>query len=377
MSLLTTATNPDDLTPAPDNMEGSTGQAFTAEQLITMACHAVANTVFAPLTPKPAWFDDLNSKLQVAITLANQWINTIDPQISKAIPLQVINFGPTFTATTAAILQIVEQNPDAHGADNQYVLEIKNLIAEALLPAIEDAVNNIDAAAGQLQTWGQQIQTAHNDLESGATNIQSTVIALKGDVDKMNNAISSLRTEIDNENKAIAASAAAIGIGVFALVVGIALAPETGGASLVIGGAIGAAGIIGGSVTWGIMQHKIDQQFDEISKDQQELADDQRQIVALNGLSLATNSAVGNLELASSSLSKLRTQWGVFQGELQGVIQKLESAEEAISTIVQGVFTTAAVTEWNEAMETANALANRKIEVQVQTLPMTQQKNAA
>jgi predicted nucleic acid-binding Zn-ribbon protein len=367
-----------DLPPAPDNMIGKTGQAFTAAQLITMACHAVANTVFNPPSPKPVWFDDLNAKLLAAITLANQWINQLDPMVTSTIPLQVLNFGPTFNATADAIAQIVAAHPNASGKDNPYVIEIKEMIQQALVPEIQSSITNIEQAANALEVWGKSIQAAHNDLSSGSSNIQSAEIALQGDIAKMNNAIAGLRDEIAGENKAIAASAAAIAIGVFALIVGIALAPETGGASLLIGGGIGAAGIIGGAVTWGIMQDRINKQFDSISKDQQELADDQRQIVALKGLELASSTAVANLDLASQSLSKLRTQWTTFQGELQGVVAKLDKAEEAIAVIVQGVFTDAAQKEWQEAMDTANALVNRKIEIDAKTLPMsTPQARAA
>jgi hypothetical protein len=145
---------------------------------------------------------------------------------------------------------------------------------------------------------------------------------------------------------------------------------------LLVGGAIGVAGIVGGAATWGVMQGKINKQFDEIAKDQQQMDDDNRQIIALQGLAMASNGAVSNLSLASSSLSKLRTQWAVFQGELNGVVAKLEKAEESISVIVQGVFTTAAQAEWVKTTETANALANRKISVEVKTLPMEQKKSA-
>jgi predicted nucleic acid-binding Zn-ribbon protein len=362
--------NPNDLTPAPDTVSGKTGTSYTSAQLITMACHGVAETVFSPPDPKPKWFDDLNAKLGDAQVLANQWLDTLGQQVTQTIPLQVLNFGPTYVSTTNAILDIVKEHGSASGKDNQYVIEIKELIEQTLVPGVTDAINAIDKIAGDLETWGAAVTKAHNALSKGAGDIQSAEIALKGDIDKMNNAIKNLHTYIDNENKAIAASAAAIGIGVFALIVGVALAPETGGASLAIGGFIGAAGIIGGAVTWGVMQHKINEQFDEIAKDQKEKADDQRQLVALQGLSMASNAAVSNLSLASSALSKLRTQWGVFEGELQGVLKKLESAEDSISVIVQGVFTSAALKEWQEAAETANALVNRKIKVDSKMLPM-------
>jgi predicted nucleic acid-binding Zn-ribbon protein len=358
--------------PAPDNLFGNTGVSYNAAQLITFAAHAVANTVFVAPTPKPAWFDDLNSRLQTAQNLAQQWIDTLGPQVTKTIPLQVINFGANFTAATNAILQIAQANPNAQGATDPSVVEIKSIIQQTLLPPIQAVIAQMGQVSTALTTWGASMQDAHNQLASGATSIQSAEISLQNDIDKMNNAIKSLHDQIDQENKYIAASAAAIGVGLFALVVGIALAPETGGASLLIGGFIGAAGIIGGAVTWGIMQHKVNEQFDEIAADQQEKSDDQRQIVALQGLQMASNNAVSSIEMATQSLSKLQTQWGTFQGELEDVVTQLESAEQAVSVIVQSVFTSAVQTEWSAAIATANNLVNAKVEIQTQTVPMAQ-----
>jgi len=333
--------------------------------------------VFVAPSPKPDWFDDLNSELVVAQKLAQQWIDTLGPQVTSTIPLQVINFGSDFLAATNAIISIANANPTAQGADNPYVMEIRMIIEQTLLPPLQAVLAQMDDTSTMLATWGNAMQQAHNDLASGSTNIQAAEIDLQNDITKMNTAISSLQSEIDAENKAIAASAAAIGIGIFALVVGIALAPETGGASLLIGGGIGAAGIIGGGVTWGVMQSRINSQFDEIAKDQQELADDQRQLVALQGLQMASSNAVSSIEMATQSLSKLQTQWSTFDGEIKNVIDQLNQADQAISVIVQSVFTSAAQTEWKAAMDTANSLVNAKIEIQTQTLPMDSQQAAA
>lgn len=360
-----------DLKPAPDTIIGKTGQAFSAAQLITMACHAVLNTQFEAPTPKPDWFDDLNASLEAAKGVADEWIQTLAPTVTSSIPLQVINFGPTFTAVTNQIIALADKNPTARGKDDPTVVQIRELIADGLLPQINDAIGEVEKSSKALEQWGERLQHAHDQLSSGAANIQAAEISLQSDIAKMNNAIKNLHNLIDGENKAIAASAAAIGIGMFALVVGIALAPETGGASLAIGGAIGAAGIIGGAVTWGVMQHKINKQFDEIAKDQKEKADDQRQLVALQGLAMASNGAVSNLSLASSSLSKFRTQWATFHGELQGVVKKLDDAEDTIAVILQKTFTQAAVKEWDSATETANALASRKVTIESKYLPMS------
>lgn len=377
MTTILTMTNTAATDPAPDDIFGNTGVSYNAAQLITFACHAVTNTVFVAPSPKPDWFDDLNSELVVAQKLAQQWIDTLGPQVTSTIPLQVINFGSDFLAATNAIISIANANPTAQGADNPYVMEIRMIIEQTLLPPLQAVLAQMDDTSTMLATWGNAMQQAHNDLASGSTNIQAAEIDLQNDITKMNTAISSLQSEIDAENKAIAASAAAIGIGIFALVVGIALAPETGGASLLIGGGIGAAGIIGGGVTWGVMQSRINSQFDEIAKDQQELADDQRQLVALQGLQMASSNAVSSIEMATQSLSKLQTQWSTFDGEIKNVIDQLNQADQAISVIVQSVFTSAAQTEWKAAMDTANSLVNAKIEIQTQTLPMDSQQAAA
>jgi len=62
--------------------------------------------------------------------------------------------------------------------------------------------------------------------------LTTTLMNPQTDIGKMNIAIQGLQAQIDAENKAIVAGALAIGVGLFALVVGIALAPVTGGASL-------------------------------------------------------------------------------------------------------------------------------------------------
>ena len=155
----------------------------------------------------------------------------------------------------------------------------------------------------------------------------------------------------------------------FLIVVGIALAPETGGASLLVSG-VGAAAVIGGAVTWGVMQGKINDQYDEINTDQKELDDDNRQLVALQGLSQASDLAITSLAQASEALSDFRTSWGVFEGELKGVQTKLQSAESSLSIIVQEAFTNAASSEWADATAFAQQLSGASVTVESETLPM-------
>jgi hypothetical protein len=55
---------------------------------------------------------------------------------------------------------------------------------------------------------------------------------------------------------------------------------------------------------------------------------------------------------------------------LQGVLAKLEAADAALSTIVEGAFTAAAANEWADATTFAQSLANATVTVATSKLPM-------
>jgi hypothetical protein len=220
----------------------------------------------------------------------------------------------------------------------------------------------------KLKTWGQKIQSAHDALQTGAVNIQKAETDLQTDIGKMNTAIESLHSKIDTENKVIAGAAIGVGVGIFVMIVGIALVPETGpvGAAIAVSG---GALIVGGAVTWGVMQNKINNQFDQINKDTKELDDDKRQLISLQGLARGAKAVVDNLATTSQALSELRTFWGTFKGELEGVQTKLQNAEAGLSTIVQDAFTQAAADEWNMVVQTATQLSELHINFDAKTLP--------
>jgi hypothetical protein len=349
-------------------LQTATQSSFVTLNLITQACHAILNTTFVPPTPAPSWFADLNTKLDAAKANAQDWIDNIAPGVTGGVPLQVINYGTTYDAMSQEIQSIVQAHPNAQGADDPYVKQVAQLVS-ALQETVEGIIANADQTATTLSTWGDAMQASHDALSTGAVNIQSTETSLSTQITQMNTAISTLNATIAEENKAIAYSAAGIGVGLLLTVVGIALAPETGGASLLVAGTGGLL-VIGGAVTWGIMQSKINDQYKQVAADQQELADDQRQLVALQGLASASSQAIGYITTATSALSDFRTSWTVFQGELQGVCDKLQKAETSLSTILEGAFTQAASNEWNDATAFAQSLADAPVQIAATTLPM-------
>lgn len=353
----------------------SSKKSFLTLSLITQSCHGVANTVFVPPPTKPVWFDDLNAKLDKAKAVSHTWIDDIAPSITGGVPKMVLDYNPTYMAATEEIEGIAKEHPDARGKDDPYVVQIRELV-EVLREPVVKTVGEAQKTEERLKNWGIEMQGAHDALSSGSGKIQEAETSLAGDVEAMETAIKNLETKIHDENIAIAVSAGAVGVGCFLLVVGIALAPISGGASLLVGGTGGLL-IIGGAVTWGIMEAKVREDFKQIAEKQNQLAADKRQIVALKGLSTGASQAIKYSETALSALSEFRTSWTVFQGELQGVSEKLESAEEGLSTIVQKTFTKAAAKEWTEAASTARELVNTEPKVETKEMSMQPSAQAA
>jgi hypothetical protein len=355
----------------PVDKKSQTG--FLSMQIVTASCHSVLNTQFVPFTPKPKWFDDLNNKLDAAKQIAGVWINDLAPKITSAIPRHIINYATTYEAMTNQILMLIDKDPTAKGKDNPTVRQTFALI-DALSSEVGKIIADVIAMEEKLRNWGKDMQKAHDELSSGTTNIQNLEIELQSDIEKMNSAISNLRSQIDGENKAIAISAGAIGVGLFIAVIGIAFAPVTAGQSLWLTGAAGAV-VIGGAVTWGVMQSKINSQLDQVAKNQQKISDDKRQIVALKGLEMASSSAITSMANGLQALSDVRTQWQVFAGELDGVKGKLDSANEELYAIVNKAYVQGAQKEWNLALDFAQKLVDvSKPKVESKTLPMSDEK---
>ncbi|KFX05908.1 hypothetical protein KP22_08595 [Pectobacterium betavasculorum] len=342
-------------------LKNKTQNAFLTLNLITQACHGVLNTTFVPPQPKPSWYDSLSSKLDEAQANASDWINNLAPDITAGVPLAVINYGSDYAAFSQRIQDIANAHPDAVGANDPNVKQVAELIS-ALQEQVTSMLNNADDTAQKLKTWGEKMQKSHDALTSGASDIQSAETDLQNDVAKMNQAIKTLHDIIAAENIALAASIGATFLGLILAVIGILLIPETFGAGATLCGAGGLISL-GGSIGWGIMQGKINDNFNEIAQDQKELDSDKQQIVALQGLALASKQAVTYINTATSALSDFRTSWTVFEGELQGVADKLALAESSLAIIVQETFSDAADSEWVLATNFAQQLSSLPVSV--------------
>lgn len=349
-----------------------TAVGFASLQLVTAACHGIMNTQFIPPATKPKWFDGLAKDLDRAKVLAKQWIDDIAPQMSASIPTHVIDYGTTYNALTEQIISLVDKNPNARGKDDPVVKQIFALILE-LEKELGSTIVEVDTTSEQLKKWGNDMQGVHDALYRGAANIQSTMTDLAADVEKMDMLMKGLRQQISTEQTVIGLGAAAIGVGIFIAIIGFAITALTAGAAAVVGGVVmgfGVAMAIGGGVTWGVMQDKINKQMDEIAQHQKQLDDDKRQIVSLKALAMSADTALSATATATKALSDVKVMWQTFRGELQGTLNKLEKTDETVSSIVNKAWVIAAQKEWELAVQFAQQLVGMKVGVAHQNLKL-------
>ena len=348
----------------------TTQASFLAVHLITAQCHAILNTQFTPPDVKPGWFDDLNNKLDAAKLVAKKWVDTIAPEVSGSIPAQVIDYGATFDASVEAIQELYRQDPTASGMENPIVKEAHDILTN-LANEVDKRRVNVVNMQDTLAQWGDDMQTAHDDLVNGATNIQKTIIDLQTDIEKMNTDIATNREAISKLNEQLVYAEIAVGVGIFMCVAGVALCVATAGTAAVVAGGVavlGAAAVIGGAVAWGVIQSQINDDYGQIAKDQKEKSADEQQVVALQGLSTASHLVIGAIETSTSTLSDFETTWKLYGKELESVIDKLTGGASMDSIIMEKVMTDAAKNEWDDAVELAKELASATVTVEVKNL---------
>lgn len=351
-------------------VKAKTATGVTSLNIITAACHAILNTSMSlpPGLKKPTWFDELTQHLGDAKELAREWIDTLAPDLTASLPNKVINYDTEYNAITNQIIKIADANPMAKGADDPNVKNVFALI-DALKTQVGTIHDDIAAEDAKLVKWGTKMQAAHDALSNGVASIQAAEADLAGDIGKMEADISRLKALIDGENKAICAAAIAVGVGIFVAIVGAALAVVTLGAGLVVAG-VGVAAVVGGAVTWGIMQQRINNQYDQIAKDQKQKSADQQQLIALKGLELGTSQTISSIATATSALSSVRAMWKLFAGELQGVIDQLNQADKNLALIVNEAFVNGAAEEWKLAATFAQQLLAPPVRTDTISLPM-------
>jgi multidrug resistance efflux pump len=328
---------------------------------LRLSCQGILDTHIA--SSDSPWYGALNSELQQAKALAQEWQTQYDTTLKSDVLSRVVQCGQAFLSARAKINQLFDQassDPDGAKAGLQ-----------AAFGTLKAQVQIISATVASYETglrdWGQRLNQVHDQMATSIGQIQAQENDLQSQIDSINSNIALLQTEIVNDRNAIAEAESQRTTGIVETIFGIIFAPVTGGLSLILAG-IGVSSIAEAQSKVAAMENTINDYQARIISTQQNLTQDQAQIVSLGGLTFSAGIALSDIDIASQMLDTIRTSWDAFFQEIGDVITKIANAQDARTIIVEKAWFTGACNEWDLIVTSTRALIGAPLSIRNVTL---------
>lgn len=346
------------------------GQSFASVRQITEGCTAIRNTRFVPPASKPAWFDSLNGKLEVLKGYANTWLDDHAIAVTSTIPTSIMTFVPTFDASAKVLRDIIQRSPDelspsdavlAREVIARMVTNVQNISDKVGYYA---KVDEHQVASGKLIDWQKNMRAARDALNEGSDSIQNARTDLQKDIAVYKEKITTLKAAIKQYNEMVALGAGLVGGGLFVGVVGFGFCfafPWVGGVLI----AVGASMVIGGGVTWGVMQKKINKANQEIVDYTAKIAEGNKTILALDSLSTAAHTCLDSADSAIQNLTDFAATWTTFGSSLRATMAALEQGGKEAYGALLAMDLDEAQENWDDAKDYAKKLMGVPSEIKV------------
>lgn len=346
------------------------GQSFASVRQITEACTSIRNTRFKAPASKPDWFDGLNGKLDILKGYADTWLDSYAIAITSTIPTSIMTFVPVYDASAKVLREIIRRSPGELSASDAVLARevIARMVSkvQGISTQVEyyAKVDEKMVTTGKLIDWQKNMRAARAELESGSDNIQAARTDLTKEIAEYKGKITTLKAEIEQYNKMVALGAGLVGGGIFVGVVGGAFCfafPWVGGILI----ALGVSMVIGGAVTWGVMQEKINKANRDIADFTARISEDNKTILALDSLGAAAHTCLSSADDAISNLTDFATTWVTFGKSLRATMSALEKGGKEAYGALLGMDLDEAQENWDDAKEYAKKLSEVPSDIKV------------
>jgi hypothetical protein len=321
---------------------------LNANVQISSYCSAIANTTIAKQVQPGTWYAPFVKNLGVAQKHATSYLTEIGPDCWSTVPTYIQNYGQRHNNAMGDVQKILDKAGDNDLTDKQIktIVELLMALQESLKKYLGDK-NDSNLATKANPKPTPTIYGCHNDIVSfdndmisdnknliEGKNGAAVEVGLKViDETTMTTAIGTLNGEISTWNTDVELSEIGIGASIFVAAVGIALAPETGGLSLVATG-IGVAGL-GGSIAGTVVySNKVKDNQNQIAIDQARKTTDKQQVNALNGIIISMSKLSDKNKKAQIALGGIL---GLYSGLITEVGVTLSDLKEADSGKTKGI----------------------------------------
>jgi len=342
--------------------------------------------------------ENANQTLATAVAHANGWNDTISANVQNQLQL-IVNYNTMYGALVSSI--------------DGYVTDLKNTAAgqqppDGTLSNLSDTIGALQQQVGMLLYGNGGASSPDADSAVGTYNqltqyqqdVANDEVAFSGLMSIANNSSSGIPAEIANYQKAISADQDAINkdeamigggatmivTGILICVVSVAIAPETGGASLFIGGAIGIAAIGGGAAMIGVASTNLDKANNDIAAKRKLIKEDQQELALLTTVSTVAGNLTDHTKNIVQAMATLQTTWQQMDNAMTDMVTALNAPEQELmnwvkthqpdsdpSYAVLGTILNAQLvapqTDWNTASATASTILGNLQKVLLFKLP--------
>lgn len=346
------------------------GQSFASVRQITEGCTAIRNTRFQAPATKPDWFDGLNGKLEALKHFANTWLDDYAIAITSTIPTSIMTFVPVYDASAKVLRDIIQRSPDELSPSDAVLAReviarmVGNVHTISTKVEYYAKVDGQMVASGKLIDWQKNMRAARDALDKGSDSIQNARTDLKADIEEYKGKITTLKAEIEQYNKMVALGAGLVGGGIFVGVVGLGFCfafPWVGGILI----AVGAGMVIGGAVTWGVMQKKINKANREIVDYTAKIAEGNKTILALDSLSTAAHTCLDSADSAIQNMTDFAATWATFGSSLRATMAALEQGGKEAYGALLAMDLDEAQENWDDVKDYAKKLQSVPSEIKV------------
>lgn len=286
--------------------------------------------------------ETVNDDLAVAQSHAAYWSDTLSQAVQKQLQT-VVDYNTLYAALHGDIMEAITaiRESDHDNAPGRALINLHDFMGALqsqvqiiLYGASGDKSNpENDSALGVYHAITAYHADVGNDAATftGYKNVaNSSESGIKAEIKQLQLDIDAAESALNKDRTMIAGGAAMAVTGILIIVVAVALAPETGGATIAAIGVLGAATVVGGVAMATVAAIDLaNKQQDVVTKTAQIAADNQ-ELASLSTIGSAANSIAAQAATIHGALETLVANWQQMENDLGEVIANLQRPEEEL-----------------------------------------------
>lgn len=328
----------------------------SASMMLNASCQAIIESYIEP-SASP-WYPPIERALADIQVLVRQWRQSGFLYFDRDIVEETASTDQYIMQQRDSILNAFAQLSEQVDPELKAQL-IKNL--QGIEEKVGGTASHVSSYNTFLTDWNGKMLSAQGQLNDLIKRVQTEEAELEATIQAINVSIQELYKEIKETRNAINEAKAAEKRGTAETIIGLALAPFTGGASLILAG-IGVYTLNEAEDQLKQLQGTLHSYQDKLNGDVRSLDADQKKVSLLKSLDMVVCVVLDDINDLFTYLDKLRTAWLTFEKEFQFEIKKLEDAQSASDFVIGKAWFHSMLNEWKIIMDTVNLLKSLKSE---------------